>query len=45
MHPIDRSHFENKDLPVINVDGREGHILDYTTIAKQKKFMFMKEVS
>ena len=40
-----RSHFENKDLPVINVDGRVWNILDYTTIAKAKEFMFTREVS
>ena len=36
MHPIDRSHFENKDLPVINVDGRWAYIRLHNNLQKQR---------
>lgn len=45
MYPIDRSHFENKDLPVINVDGRHGNILDYATIMQKAKEIHVYEGS
>ena len=32
MINIDRKYFENQNLPVVNLDGRKGHILDYVNV-------------
>ena len=45
MHPIDRNYFENKNLPVINVDGRHGHILDYAKVLQNAKEIHVYEGS
>lgn len=45
MRPINRKHFMNPNLPVINVDGRPGHILDYTTLLENAKEIHVYEGS
>lgn len=45
MYPINRNYFESDQLPVINVHGREGHILDYTKILQNAKEIHVYEGS
>ena len=45
MYPIDTNYFENKNLPIINVDGRHGHILDYTKVLQNAKEIHVYEGS
>ena len=45
MSPINHNYFENPDLPVINLDGRWGHILDYTKVLQKAKEIHVYEGS
>ena len=45
MIQIDRKYFENQNLPVINLDGRKGHILDYVNVLRRAKEIHVYEGS
>jgi hypothetical protein len=41
----DSKYFENKNLPVVNLHGREGHILDYVVTLQRAKEIHVYEGS
>ena len=45
MFNIETKYFENKDLPVVNLHQRHGHILDYTKVLQNAKEIHMYEGS
>ena len=45
MIRINRKHFMNPNLPVINLDGRAGHILDYRKVLQNAKEVHVYEGS